>query len=65
MIFEIFYKNSHYQIDNLQKNRENHLQGELVKIWEFTLGTIFIFPQKWPIIGSKLKFLNFLEFSLY
>ena len=57
MIFEIFYEKSHYRIRHFQENRDNHTKGEFVKFWEFTLAIIFmIFSQKWPIIGSKLKF---------
>ena len=47
MIFKIFQENSHYRNGHFQENRENHLQGEFVKIRKFVLEIIFvIFPRK-------------------
>ena len=40
------------------KNFENHIYGEFVKIQEFTIVMIYM------IFLQKLKFWNFLEFSL-
>ena len=58
MIFKIFRGNSHYRNGYFQEIRENHVQGEFVKIWEYTL--VIFFSLKNDNLGSKITVLNFL-----
>ena len=66
MIVSILHENSHYRNGHFHGNSDNHILGEFVKTWLFTLVIIFmIFPLKMTCqchdnLGLKMKILKFL-----
>ena len=59
MIFANFLKMAILIMAIFSKKFENHIYGELVKIWECTLVIIFlIFPQKWQFRLENESFEN-------
>ena len=61
MILANFLKTVTPIVTIFSKNFKNHIKGEFFEIWEFALVMIYVISHKIDNLGSKMKFLKFLE----